>query len=400
MPCLTHSQLQLQSELDSDVVAAVPETKQMSHAFVSRKPKALNSFEKLESTGINISYHCIGCRDCTKCKNGALIENISVQEEVEQTLINESVTVDVDLKNRACTAKLSFLMNPDTRLVSNLNSAHKIYRSQVHRLSMSTQDRTDIIESEGKLQELGFVDYLENLSESDKNSILNSPVKYFIPWHMVWSKSVSTPIRPVFNASHKTPRGCSLNEILVKGINSMNNLVQILIRWTIRTWAFHTDVRKMYNAILLDKSHWRFHLYLWQEHLDPKIEPMIKVIKTLIYGVKPSGNQAERAIRQIAEKNRDEYPIAYDIVQNDIYVDDCISGTTCEGEGVLATEELMLCLEKGGFTLKGFSCSGKDPNVKLSADNKSISVGGGGGGGGDDDDEVVPERRCHYVQFW
>ena len=47
-----------------------------------------------------------------KCKNGALIENISVQEEVEQTLINESVTVD--LKNRACTAKLPFLVNPDT----------------------------------------------------------------------------------------------------------------------------------------------------------------------------------------------------------------------------------------------------------------------------------------------
>ena len=83
---------------------------------------------------------------------------------------------------------------------------------------------------------------------------------------------------------------------------------------------------------------------------------MIKVIKTLIYGVKTSGNQAERAIRQTAEKNRDEYPIAYDIVQNDIYVDDCISGTTPEGEGVLVTEELMLCLEKGGFTLKGFSC--------------------------------------------
>ena len=96
----------------------------------------------------------------------------------------------------------------------------------------------------------------------------------------------------------------------------------------------------------------------------------------MIYGVKPSGNQAESAIRQTAEKNRDEYPIAYDIVQNDIYVDDCISGATSEGEGALATEELMLCLEKGGFTLKGFSCSGKDPDVKLSADNKSISVGG------------------------
>ena len=55
---------------NSDVVGVVPETKQMSHAFVSRTPKALNSFEKLESTGINISYRCIGCRDVRHAKMG------------------------------------------------------------------------------------------------------------------------------------------------------------------------------------------------------------------------------------------------------------------------------------------------------------------------------------------
>ena len=43
-------------------------------------------------------------------------------------------------------------------------------------------------------------------------------------------------------------------------------------------------------------------------------QPMIKVIKTIIYGVKCSGNQAERALRLVVEELRDKYPAAYEIV--------------------------------------------------------------------------------------
>ena len=157
----------------------------------------------------------------------------------------------------------------------------------------------------------------------------------------------------------------------------MNNLVQMLIRWTIRLWAFHTDdISKMYNAIQLDKPYWRFQLYLWEKDLDPKIEPKIKVIKTCIYGVKPSGNLAETAMRITAEKNIVEYPKVYDIIRNDIYVDDCLSGTHSADERLLVTDELKLSLENGGITLKGFTFSGKDPDENLSADKKSVTVGG------------------------
>ena len=200
--------------------------------------------------------------------------------------------------------------------------------------------------------------------------------KYFIPWRVVWGSSISTPVRLVFDASQRTQSGCSLNDILPKGANSMNNLIEILIRWTMRRWAFHSDIRKMYNAVQLDQTHWRFQLYLWQRNLEPSVEPKIKVIKTLIYGVRPSGNQAERAIRVTAEKNIKTYPKAFDGIRNDTYVDDCMSGTGSEEEGFLVTDEVKLCLEKGGFTLKGFTFSGRDPDPTLSTDGKSISVGG------------------------
>ena len=180
-----------------------------------------------------------------------------------------------------------------------------------------------MLEAERKLQNLGFVDWLENLSKDDQNLILNGTVQYYIPWRVVWSNSVSTPVRPVFDASMRPPGGCSLNDILPKGCNNMNNLMEIIIRWFIKPFGYHTDISKCYNGVKIDKSHWRFQLYLFDNDLDPEKEPKSKVIKTCIYGVRPSGNQAERAIRMTAEMYRTEYPLAYDIIHHDLYVDDC-----------------------------------------------------------------------------
>ena len=60
-------------------------------------------------------------------------------------------------------------------------------------------------------------------------------------------------------------------------------------------------------------------------------------------------------------------------------MDDIISGNHSEEERNSATDELQLSLGKGGFSLKGFSFSGSDPDTNLSADEKSVDVGGGGG---------------------
>ena len=67
---------------------------------------------------------------------------------------------------------------------------------------------------------------------------------------------------------------------------------------------------KCYNGVKMDKS----QLYLFNNDLDPEKEPKTKVIKICIYGMRPSGNQAERAIRMTAEMYRTECPWAYDIM--------------------------------------------------------------------------------------
>jgi len=118
----------------------------------------------------------------------------------------------------------------------------------------------------------------------------------------------------------------------------MNKLVEILIRWMTHTVAFHTDVRKMYNSVKLHEDHWSLQRYIWQEQLDEKMIPEEKVIKTLIYEVKSSGNQAEQALRETARLSKHAYPEIYNTIMKDIYVDDCLSGEESMDKAVQRAE--------------------------------------------------------------
>ena len=100
--------------------------------------------------------------------------------------------------------------------------------------------------------------------------------------------------------------------------------------------------------------------------------PEPNVIKTLIYGVRTSGNQAERALRETTKLFSDEYPRQNDIIQNQTYVDDCASGETVfDEDGRLSkdlsydqarqiTDDLQTLVSKGNFHLKGVTFSGHD----------------------------------------
>ena len=116
--------------------------------------------------------------------------------------------------------------------------------------------------------------------------------------------------------------------------------------------------------------------YIWQGKLDPNKIPEEKVIKTLIYGVKSCGNLAERCIRETAMLSSDEYPEIYEIVNKDVYVDDCLSGERARELAYTGADELEVVLNKGGFSLKGVAFSGKKPPETLSEDGASIIVAG------------------------
>eukprot|EP00794_Sanderia_malayensis_P016359 gene16359-biopygen12052 len=344
-------------------------------SFPVLSTKAQKQFEDAETIGSEITYRCVRCRGCNDCKNSTKIEAISIKEEMGQSIINSSVTIDVE--KQVITAYLPFIDNPALKLSPNKAIAIKTYYQQLRKLDKNPSDKADIIASEVKLQQLGFVDYVHNLSEETQLSLQNNVIQNFIPWRAVWKvTSLSTPCRVVFDASLPTPSGYSLNDILAKGSNNLNKLQEVLIRWSIHKIGIHTDIRKMYSTIRLNQKHWCYQRYIWQNELDSSKIPKEKIIKTLIYGIRSSSNQAEHELREIANMFKEEHPEVHRIVHEDMYVDDCITGEVSLDIAHTRADQLEQVIHPGGFHLKGITFSGEDPLPALTDDGESIIVGG------------------------
>ena len=201
------------------------------------------------------------------------------------------------------TARLPLMADPQVRLAPNKKRAFKIYQKVLKSLEGKDDLKNAIIASENKLQTRGKVEWVSNLSAQQQKMLKDNPVQNFIPWLIQQNEnSLSTPVRLVFHGSDKTSTGYSLNDKMAKGRYSLNKLVEVLIRWFTYPYAFQTDIRMMYNTVGLDERDWCLQRYIFQKDLDPREIPGEKVITSLIYGLKPSGNQAEYALRETACK--------------------------------------------------------------------------------------------------
>ena len=90
---------------------------------------------------------------------------------------------------------------------------------------------------------------------------------------VVNENSVSTPVRIVFDASSATASGFSINDILAKGINCLNSMPDIWIRFRLVVVAVHTDIKMMYNVVKVSPAHWTYQRYFWDNELNPDHKP-------------------------------------------------------------------------------------------------------------------------------
>ena len=70
-------------------------------------------------------------------------------------------------------ASLPFTSDPSKRLANKKNKAMKVYNQQLRKLNLpdNVKDKQDIIDSEGKLHQLGYINYLKNLPDLDPSKI-------------------------------------------------------------------------------------------------------------------------------------------------------------------------------------------------------------------------------------
>ena len=365
------------SKHDDSVEWFVPPEWDMSMTFSLRD--SLNKYLESELNGSDISYRCFRCRNCVDCRKGELIESISLKEEKEQHAIEKSVTYDPTMKK--LTAKLPFVLPPENHLNPNRFIAEGILDSQMKLIARNPEIKDDVFAAHDKLQSRGHVVPLLELPEEIQAKVTDPKTPhYFIPWRTVAKPgSISTPVRIVFDASSVTPGGDSLNNTLAKGVNKLMNISHILSRFRTGKSGFTADIKMAYNNLQLHPDHYRYHLYLWKPALTIEDPAVVMVVLTVIYGVRPSGNQLQAGLGQLGQHCIDNFPEHTDgalAVVNNVYVDDILAPASDHESAKHLAESVDFTLGLGSMGVKAYTFAGEVPSPEVSADGVHVGLVG------------------------
>lgn len=178
--------------------------------------------------------------------------------------------------------------------------------------------------------------------------------RFFIPHHCVIREmSSSTKLRVVFDASLQTTSGKSLNDMVFTGPKLQRDISEIIMRFRLHPFVLAADIIKMYRMILILPKERKYQHILWQETKDHDIKEF--ELKTLTYGVASSPFLALRVLKQLSLDDGHKYPQAASVLQEDIFMDDILTGSDTLEETLELRNQLIQLLACGGFELHKWS---------------------------------------------
>jgi hypothetical protein len=182
----------------------------------------------------------------------------------------------------------------------------------------------------------------------------------------------------VFDASSKTPGGESLNGCLAKGKNRLCKIQHLLLRFRKGCEALSSDISMAYNGTRLRPEHLKYQKYLWRDNLMPDDPVKVMYVCTLIYGVKPSGQQCQVSLEKLAAnfKERGMCLDGAEVLEKDCYVDDILTSTDSMQDSIAIAEDIETILARGSMGVKSFTYSGVAPDEKVSADGVHVGLAG------------------------
>ena len=101
--------------------------------------------------------------------------------------------------------------------------------------------------------------------KSTKEEIKNykGPAHYIPHNAIVRPEKKSTPVRMVFNSS-SVFEGHQLNDYSMNGLNMLNNLFGVVLRFREKEVALVGDISKVYHRVLVPPHYQDVHCVLWR----------------------------------------------------------------------------------------------------------------------------------------
>ncbi|XP_031350590.1 uncharacterized protein LOC116176246 [Photinus pyralis] len=208
------------------------------------------------------------------------------------------------------------------------------------------------LNQELKIQYHQFMqDYLNLGHMSEFDDTVVEKQGYYLPHHpIIKNNSITTKLRVVFDASAKTTSGYSLNDVQYTGPNLQNDLMAILLRFRQYTYVITADISKMYRNILVNHDHRRFQKIFWRFNTNEAIK--CYKLNTVTYGTSSAPFLAMRSLRQVATEIKSSFPQISDIISNDFYMDDLLTGSDNLNELISIQNDTYDILARYGFELR------------------------------------------------
>lgn len=196
---------------------------------------------------------------------------------------------------------------------------------------------------------------LGDMEEIGEEEILKpSKEKYYLPHHPVFKEdSSTTKIRVVFDGSYKSSLRPSLNETLSIGPPIQRDLFAVLLRFRRHKYTMSGDTEKMFRQIWVAKKHLDYQRILWRELPSQPIKHFR--LLTVTYGISCASYLSVRTLRQLALDSINDFPRSAQIIRNDFYVDDILTGAESAEELLELHKELVNLLGSAGFNLRKWS---------------------------------------------
>ena len=353
--CGSHPRLEQSDQVSAHAMATASSKVDNVRVVMEEHQEPGIDFFSAEEFGVKVQPSCDDCQRCENCTVN--VHDLSKEEQRAKASMEKNLELD-PIRHKWRTPYL-YKCDPEV-LEENKDQFEKITAKQEDRL---------IKEGRGKQYNEQFDDFVargvfRELTQQEQEQYKGKA--FYVTHHAVLKEeSSSTPMRLVTNSSLKF-KGLSLNDILVKGPNTLNSCYGIQLKFRCHPIAIVCDISKMYHQVETTLVERHLRRLLWR-HLDTSAEFKCYGIETVNFGDRPAAAIVTIAVRRTAEIYKDVNPTAARAIIDDIYMDDIVTGADNKEKAESLKEGISKILPKGGFKEKGFVMSGDtlDEALKL-----------------------------------
>ena len=157
----------------------------------------------------------------------------------------------------------------------------------------------------------------------EPGEIDNGPSWYLPHFPVVREDKETTKVRIVYDSAARYG-GVSLNDTMLFGPKLQQDVFDVLLPFRSNPVALVADLTEMFSEVTMAKEVRRYHRFLWGG-LDLSKPPEVYEAMRSMFSDRASPYLAQYVVRQRAEDNRDNYPLAVTIILLQMYTDDIMT---------------------------------------------------------------------------